>query len=213
MIWDMNWEVFLRLVLDYLRALLSTPVVVGAVIVFFLLKFKPGLDALLTKLASFKGPAGFELSFAADQAKATEDVKKIQEQAHVQVVEQQTHAPAAQNWENIAVEMGKWWAFERLFRSIYSSQIMLLRHLSTSPNQTARWSELVKFYQDGVLAKGVPAVQYPFENYMGFLRNAGLITWTLHPGAAEGDVTLTSLGQEFVNYLQSMNYNAFERPY
>jgi hypothetical protein len=195
------------LVLDYLRAVLSGPVVIGAVIAFFLVKFRLPVAALLTRLASAKGPGGFELSFV-DQAKAAEDVKRIQEQT--QPKEQAVQSVAV--WQKAALEMTKLWAFERLFRAIYRSQIMLLRHLANAPNQTARLAELMKYYQEGILEEDVPADKYPYENYMGFLRNAGLVTWS-YGGTDDADVKLTTLGQAFLDYLLRMNYNAFERPH
>ena len=96
---------------------------------------------------------------------------------------------------------------------IFRSQINLLRYLQVQPERRARWTALFRFYQEGLLAQGIPAATYPHENYMGFLRNYGLIQWVLHPGGADADVVLTDFGHEFLQYLSGNNYNLQERPF
>lgn len=49
------------IVLDYLRVLLSGPVIAGAVAVFFFLKFRDGIRGLISRIASIKLPGGSEL--------------------------------------------------------------------------------------------------------------------------------------------------------
>ncbi len=210
-----------RLVLEYLRVLLSPQVVSGAVIVFSLVAFRVPVERLIDRIRSVRGPGGTGADFG-EQLRTAEEVKPELAKTHeLKAGEQLTvtdaggarTTPAPTDAQQALERLARWWAFEKIYRAIYRSQIDLLRFLERNPDHRASWSELQVFYQQGILAQGVPPQAYPYQNYMTFLANVGLIQWTTPPGAPEAQVTLTPLGDEFLHYLLLSNYNVFERPY
>ena len=216
-----------RLVLDFLKALLSPQVVTGAVIVFFLVFFKLPVVQLIGRIKSLKGPVGTGAEFG-EQLRTAEEVKPQLAKTHGVVAGEQltlvdappgpaiatpTPLPAQQAAALQAAQtLARWWVFEKVYRGIFKSQIELLRQLERNPNHRASWSELQVFYQQGILAQGIAPVTYPYQNYMNYLSNVGLIRWETPAGATEPQVTLTPLGIEFLQYLIANNYNIFERP-
>ena len=112
-----------------------------------------------------------------------------------------------------AWQFAQQWIFERVFRNIFRSQIDLLRHLQQSDPQQAPLSALLRFYEGGITGKGIPNTSYPYENYIGFLRNFGLIELAPASGTTERVVSLTPLGSNFLQYIERFNYNPFEKPF
>lgn len=205
-----------QLVLEYLKALLTAQVMGAAVVVFFLLRFRPAINDVIGRILSAKGPGGFEATFDA-QRKATEEGKKTLEEAKPEALAVRAHdtlEPADQARIEAAAEtarqFGRWWLFEKIYRSIFRSQIMLLRYLDAAPGRRAQATELWQFYQLGILGQGVAPATYPWENYVRFLGNWHLITWAGPLGQEE--VSLTDDGHEFLAYIAAQNYNINERP-
>lgn len=211
-----------RLFLEYLKVFLSPHIAIVGAVLFFLLKYKAAVEVALTsRRISVKGPGGWEATI--DQQRqatehGTEAVHEAQQlaQTALQVrvaddVATDEIRRSLQQAQQLAQHYARWWAFEKIYRVIFRSQIYLLRHLQTRPDCRARWTELRSFYEQG----GVPTLAYPYENYMHFLRNNGLIEWTTapYPGGAEADVTLTDMGVDFLGYLATNNYNILEKPF
>jgi hypothetical protein len=201
--------------LEYLKALLSPQVTIAGVIIFFLLKFKASVEAALARLSSFKGPAGVEATFDA-QRQIVDDRQKIVETKQAVEAAQttgQTDQSFLRETQDLLKKIAEWWVFEKIYRTIFKSQINLLRHLRSLPERRATWIELFTFYQQGLLSQGFTATTYPYENYMNFLAINGLITWQTVPGTNQTVVSLTEIGDKFLQYLTDSNYNIQERPY
>lgn len=84
--------------------------------------------------------------------------------------------------------------FENVFRIIWGSQLRLLSDLNTRP--TGQPIDTLKsFYESG--AKVFPDVykNYPFEKWLGFLQEFGLIR------SDNGTIRVTVRGREFLTYL------------
>lgn len=84
--------------------------------------------------------------------------------------------------------------FENVFRIIWGSQLRLLSDLNTRP--TGQPIDTLKpFYEAG--AKVFPGVyqNYPFERWLGFLQEFGLIR------NDNGTIRVTVRGREFLTYL------------
>jgi len=223
-------------VLDYLKVFLSSPVIVGAVVVLFLLMFRPAITAALGRILTVEGPGGLKATFE-EQNQATEegqrraiketpgkaleinvsDVVTVSDTAEARPGSPPAAATGAQQQivkpEDRALMFARWWVFERIFRSVFLSQIQLLRYLDSRPNRQAKVSELYGFYKQGILDRGVAPTAYPWENYMRFLLNWGLVRWTPSPVPGQEDVYLTDLGVEFLRYIEKLNYNVYEKPY
>jgi len=219
-------------VLDYLKILLSPQVIWGVVVILFLLMFRAVIAAVIGRILSVKGPGGLEATFGAQNQAAQEAQRVIKEtpgkaleinvgdQVAVSDVagakpgEPQAAAKDAQlaQAQRLGQMFAHWWVFEKIFRDVFLSQINLLRYLDSRPNRQAKSSELWSFYKQGILDKGVVPTAYPWENYMRFLANWGLIRWTAAPAGQE-EVSLTDLGTEFLRYIERQNYIIHEKPY
>ncbi len=199
-LWEavMEWA---RLALDYLKVLLSTPVIIGAVIVLFMCRFRSSIRAMLERPFTFRAPGGFEATVGG-QAEVAQEV--AQQGAQLTRAEPAA-APVPPEQVAMLQQIGRWWMYERLYRVIFRSQIELLRFLAGQPNRQARVSELMPFYQQAV-TRGLLAAAYPFENYLNFLRTSLLIQWTGPGVGQEPVVTLTRWGGEFLDYIANSNY-------
>jgi hypothetical protein len=231
-------------VLDYLRVLLSPHLVIGALVLFFLIRFRLVMEAGIARLTSFEGPAGIKATFEAQrlaieagkkaggeslqpttpqnlelrlsedlkladeptlQAKKTDEPPLVSGKPDPRLVAELRRATAN------AFRYWSWWQFERVWQQIFRSQVSLLQYLFASPGRKAKWSELQAFYNQGIVASGTRATSYPYQNYMQYLANAGLIVWTV--SGADPDVMLTTLGESFLRYIAQQNYNIFDRPF
>jgi hypothetical protein len=223
----MEWA---RLALEYLKVLLSTPVIIGIVCIWFICRFAASIRMVLERRdVKVKGPGGIEASFGGQaQAGVAEEVRRVQADTRltpgagaltvtgatpeVRVTGEQ--APAAMPPEQVQrlQTIARWWMYERLYRAIFRSQIELLFFLARRPNGQARWNELTPFYEQAV-PRG-PAGAYPFENYLNYLRITSLVQWATPDSGQDTIVTLTVWGREFLQYLTGANYAwTVERPF
>ena len=85
-------------------------------------------------------------------------------------------------------------AFESINRLIWGSQLELLLHVNSSFNGAAV-DELKVFYEKAAAAHQAGLKEYPFEDYLGFLINSGLLI------RANGRVYITPFAKEFLAHL------------
>lgn len=98
----------------------------------------------------------------------------------------------------------KMWSHEVTLRTIYGTQIELVRYLNNVVGATV--SELDGFYQRHLMIARAerPNYVYPRESYLGYLILRGLVTQT-------GDrYSITSDGQDFLLYLTRMRIPEFK---
>lgn len=229
-----------KLVLEYVKVILSASVVGGAVAIVFIVLFRDAIRAALGRLSTFKAPGGFEGTFEAQRQAAEAESKRVEKVlepkaleinvAETMKVEDSVQAkisgpapapgstPAATTTTDLeqakrqAATFAHWWAFEKIYRDVFQSQIYLLRYLEGRPNKQAKAQELYPFYQQGVLNKGIAAATYPWENYLRFLVNWGLIAWEPSPIPGQEEVKITPRGTGFLQYIAMNNYNVNEKP-
>ena len=85
-------------------------------------------------------------------------------------------------------------AFEAINKAIWGSQLELLLYVNTSLAGAAV-DDLKTFITRLLLHMKMPLKDYPFENYIGFVINSGLLTRT------DGRVYITSFAKEFLPHL------------
>jgi len=85
-------------------------------------------------------------------------------------------------------------AFESISKLIWGSQLELLLHVNSSFNG-AFVDELKVFYEKAAAAHSTGLKDYPFDNYLGFLVNSGLLIRT------NGRVYITPFAKEFLAHL------------
>ena len=85
-------------------------------------------------------------------------------------------------------------AFESINKLIWGSQLELLLHVNSSFNG-ALVDDLKVFYEKAAAAHSTGLKDYPFDNYLGFLVNSGLLIRT------NGRVYITPFAKEFLAHL------------
>ena len=85
-------------------------------------------------------------------------------------------------------------AFESISKLMWGSQLELLLHVNSSFNG-AFVDELKVFYEKAAAAHSTGLKDYPFDNYLGFLVNSGLLIRT------NGRVYITPFAKEFLAHL------------
>lgn len=95
--------------------------------------------------------------------------------------------------------------FERMFHSMYGSQIKLVDRLASKGDDGEAWIKQHGFYEEFVSQSG--NTSYLFGSYMGFLVNSGLIEQIgTH---AEPVVRVTQEGRDFLEYVTMMYSSGF----
>ena len=84
--------------------------------------------------------------------------------------------------------------FERVYSTVWASQLALLRYLNTRPMRVTE-QQLRPFYDDATSKYPVLYQSYPFEAYLRFLESHYLID------RSAGPVGLTLTGKEFLKWL------------
>jgi hypothetical protein len=85
-------------------------------------------------------------------------------------------------------------AFESINKLIWGSQLELLLHVNSQVNG-ALVDELKGFYEKAAATHPTGLKEYPFDSYLGFLINSGLLI------RANGRVSITPFAKEFLAHL------------
>ena len=91
-------------------------------------------------------------------------------------------------------------AFERTYASIFGSQISALQYLNTQ--ESAPRLLLKVFYDEAAKAEQKFYANYTFDQWLGFIQNAPFIT------EADGRVSISLEGREFLKYILEQGYNS-----
>lgn len=179
-----------KLILEYLRVLLTWPPVVLVIFVIFSFKFTKSINQLIGRIIKAK-IFGQEIDVAPDQSKVYAEKESLPGRSARTIgsfkvknarrnmplppeLENDPHAKDAIQWvkqnpELTVVEYKKvstYLGFERLFNAIYGTQISLLDFLALRPNEAIEVAQLVKFHKDYLDRPG--SVSYEFSAYIIF---------------------------------------------
>jgi hypothetical protein len=212
---------YLQLALDLLRLVVSWPVVVFTLGIYFMRKFQQPLANLLSsKNLKMQGP-GFTLEVAGSQqlSAAESTIAKPDELATTEttvsqaIAVQTTTIEATRNEsaeerhvrENPAEVIRTYkttynaYMFERALNVIFGSQIRILEHLLSKGEEGEMYTALKPFYDE--YWAGNP--EATFDKYLGWLQNFGGFI------RSQGDpvrVYITPYGAEFLAYIKQ-NYS------
>ncbi len=96
--------------------------------------------------------------------------------------------------------------FERTYVLIFRTQIELLRELRKFKIHGLFWNALFSKYN-------IILANYNFGHFMNFLHGSGFITWERTQNGLDTKVIITRLGEEFLDYIDSRNYNALTKTF
>jgi hypothetical protein len=184
-----------RLVLEYIRAILSWPVVLGLLGIYFLKTFHQPVADLLRR---FTKAAGYGVSIEA--AGPSTQLQEIKETGVPRPVEDQLREYVRENPAEVVREFirtfNAYW-FERSFNLIFGTQILLLEYLLDKGKEGESYVGLEQFHREFLRRGGFQTTQ--FADYLGFLLYLNFIRY-------EGDpiqVYITPYGVDFVSYLRA----------
>jgi hypothetical protein len=176
--------------LELLRILLSWPVAVLVLVLYFLRTFKVQLNALLTSRSVKMQGYGVSIELASETQLALPEpnIPKPDENRPVAYVREHPAEVVAE-----FIRTYNAYFFERSYNNIFGSQIRVLEHLLAKGNEGETYIGLHPFYAQ--YWTGTP-LQFP--NYLGFLKNTNFIRY-------DGDpiqVRITPYGTDFLTYIQ-----------
>lgn len=207
-----------KLVLSYIQAVLSWPVAVMVLVLYFLIKFKKPIKTFLNRVQ--KGEVfGVKLELGQmDQQKAVEAVasvvpildgiqapstdKSLQDSAsdNAKIVIDSFLANPTQTAEGVVI-MAKNYMFERVYNSIFGTQIELLEHLAGKGDKGDSYKNLFSFYQTFTKQLDPTPPTITYDAYLDFLKNMILIEKS---SQTDGHIfQITELGVEFLSYLKT----------
>ncbi len=215
-----NWQVLL----EYVKVLLSWPPIALAITLLFISKFRPSIDDFIKRLVegnifgqNFKAvpspqqssTSGAEENLLTKASEAVPQTTDSQEQNLPPSLANDPTAHAAVNYvrehpvDTILEYRSLLFKYnsERLYTSIYGTQIALLEFLASRPNAPASLAELVQFHDEH--QKKVGSNTYQLREYVNFLVNYEVVTVS---GAEDSlEYTITQGGVEFLSYIKA-NY-------
>lgn len=197
-----------RIILDYLKVLLSWPVLVIAIILFFLLKYKSSVKSILSRLERVKGPVGTEAILRQEAlTKNSNSTETMEKQLQKEIAKLEDEKEEFTTFLNNVVipsmrQLETHLDFERIYSFIYGSQLRLLKHLSELGNRGDSYVNVYSFYQEmlGSYPSGIKIS--PFSFWVGFPRTHGLIEVS---GQEEKSRTfsITGKGIDFLEYIKA----------
>lgn len=210
---SMNWD----LILKYLEVL-AWPTVVLIVCYWF----KNEVGGLINRIAGGKLPGGFEFSSPPSQKPPSENVpkeikesvalkeeknKKEKNKKEKKIVTSPTTTDLQQQISaSLSQIAGLQTAliFERTYQNIFGSQIKLLDELRLRGLVGALYEDIAAYYQQ-IKIKWAGLNSYPLEDYLNYLKNAGLVT--LFYDDAQRKYKITPSGVDFLEYIEKLKYS------
>lgn len=183
-----------RLALEYLRVLLSWPIIFGALGLYFLNTFH---DPIADVLRRFVRATGYGVSV---EASPSVQLQEIRQTNVAKPAEDQLHRYIRDNPGQVVNDFlrtfNAYW-FERSFNLIFGTQIALLEFLLEKRTDGEAYINLEHFYQEFTKRVSSPVVQ--FADYVGFLLSANFVRYEGSPIR----VYITDYGVDFLSYIRT----------
>ncbi|MBI3776860.1 MAG: hypothetical protein HY273_15175 [Gammaproteobacteria bacterium] len=221
---EFNWQ----LLLEYLKVVLGWPPVGLAIAILFTSRFKSAIDDFLKRL--IEGNV-LGQTFKAAPPRDQQNIAQRPDDLHTKATAAQqtvlTH-PETELAESLPPELANdpqasaelayvrqhpaqtvldyrrllfSYNAERLFNSIYGTQISLLDSLASRPSETITLAQLAQFHE--AHQKQAKRTEYQLRDYVNFLVNFGVLAVKGPPH--ENTYTITQDGIEFLSYIKA-NY-------
>jgi len=183
-------------------------VIIGCI---FMRLFRPSIEALLGRIREI-GPSG--LKATPNQTQTSTDAKEMPVDELMKdfdnplLKEREVAISADLDKRGVSTEADKVrlltrhlavmqlsFFFEAVYQLIWGSQIYILEHLNTIRMGDSAKNLKELFYDDALKKYPDYFANYSYENYLGFLKNTGLIM------EKNGNLLITNTGVEFLQYL------------
>lgn len=168
------------LLLEYIKAL-AWPIIVA----IFLFYNRKKVSDFIDRIRQVRGPGGFEANTERIVEQTTEAATtRVEETQLTQLNERASTA------ERNALELQQQLHFERTYRLIFNSQLIILRTINNNPEHKLSADVVRAIYE-----RTIWNPSYPFEEYINFLISSYLLSFR------EGFYSIEMLGILFLNYL------------
>lgn len=187
-----------KLVLDYLTVLLTWPVVVLVVLIYFLRTFKESISDFLCRVEEGEGYGiKVKATSPSDQRKEVNEIKPVSNLNDIEL-----EGYIAENPQRAILEYRKLlksYHWERAFNLIYGTQLDLLVHLEQKGAVGEKYINLLLFYNEFIRRSKLATTQ--LVDYVGFLKDSQFIT--IDGPESDLIVKITSYGVDFLSYIRS----------
>lgn len=169
---------------------------------YFIHQYKVEISELIQRIIAIPTPWG---TLAAKQNKQTDkgvnenDLKKLTQNKELQEKDEQIKAERELGFSYFLK-----YNFEKAYRSIFGSQLTILRAMELTDNMKMSYNTIFEIYKTSEFYPG-----YQYNSYMGFLLAYKLVT---HNGI-DNTFTLSTIGQRFLNYLREEKIPLDKKPY
>lgn len=198
---DFDWA----LALEYLKVLLSWPVLTGAIALTVIFVFRAELRKLIDRIRKIEG-FGTKLDTGGSLAESQEAPQAPPTDAEA-VLDAVSRDPAKARQEIL-----RWFEIaqhEHTLNLIFGSQLKLLTALAQNPGGVETMANLSPYYLEHQQLAGTIAA--PLGNFFGFLIQRHLVSLDGDP-SADQRVTLTDRGRNFVDHV-AKQYAGIVRPW
>ena len=177
--------------------------------------YRNELRRLINRIQGGKLPGGFEFQSSLSQKEPdttvpsdieeSVDVKKIELEKKYQDVTR-TKEELQKQVENLVTQVAGLQTallFERIYQTIFGSQIRLLEELRLKGTVGACYEDTSAYYEQ-IRMQWPTLNSYALESYLNYLVNSGLIELFLEGGRRK--YRITGLGINFLEYIKKLNY-------
>lgn len=189
---------------EVLKTVLSWPPIVLIILLVAVLKFQDEIRGILkSKIEARVGNAS--ITVYQDQGANLEIAQKESATASTAPVGANDVVPV-EIYKSL-LERYKW---ERIFNSIFGTQIDLLFLLANNNNQPISLPQTYKFYTDH--QNRAKVTTYPLSDYLNFMIQFDLIA--AHTNENHASYTITKFGMNFLSYImENYKHNWNSRPF
>ncbi len=180
------------------------PVIVLIVIIYFINKFKREIGEQIKKIETlYLGKNRIELTKA--NSKDLKEKQRKTKKSEIEKFKEKNNKLKNEKESTLKDQnlLSLFYHFEKTYRLIFGSQIIIVAFANLQ-------TKISEASARGIYSNTTWINTYPYEQYMGFLINSGLIS-SLNP--TDQSYYIQPLGQEFIRYLTNNNIALTKLPY
>ena len=185
-----------EIILDYLKVILTWPVIFGSALFYFLVVYRDPIQGFLRRIIKGKiYGATFEASPPIDQDSIKDKKSDIEPLDEMRKFVKENPEKVMSDYFLLANH----YRFERSFHFIYGTQILLLEHLEKKGVAGDYFTNLLPFYQQHITLS--QSDSYKMEDYVDFLSYSRFVEYNRDDN--KFIIKITDFGLDFLNYLRS----------
>jgi hypothetical protein len=186
-----------EILLEYLKVLLNWPVVILCISLLLIYKFRQPFSSFLSRLIKAEA-YGAKVEASVPERQQAHVPKEIGSRSEIE----QHISKNPGEFIDRYFKLFEAFVFEKIFNTIYGTQVSLLESLSLKKDEGEKYNNLTEFYQEFLRRGGTTS--YHLRDYLNFLTSYKLIDF--HGEGSETTVKITPSGNNFLSYIKA-NYS------